>query len=424
MSTIARLFSRPKRATKVDHPPQKKNKKKERNTNTVSTMPGLYSRPERITKVDQPPKKKKKEEKRNTNTGWFSQLPDDIGLNCLARISKSQYRSLSLVSKAIHSLISSPELYTVRYQIGNTEPCLCIRQELPTHDRWYVLDQALSTDSSNGNEFNLFPITSLSPSKSTTLAVGSEIYILGGNKLPSSAVRVFDFRTRTWRDAPDMRVARKRPESALIEGKIYVVGGGTQESEVFDLNSQTWKPLPSLSDDYKVQLCRGELFAICNHKKYAYDSKQGAWKKYRDFSFNNRRRLRSGPWCVVENVKFSVVDRMLKWYDDSKRVKWFSVKGLEDVFKDHVNHHTTIQLANHGGGSILVIWDELDYSLEFPLAGKMRNHVCKNRRIWCAVIKLEKRFFGLEFEIWGEVVRSNALLTVPNSFKLLSCITI
>ncbi|CAH8313007.1 unnamed protein product [Eruca vesicaria subsp. sativa] len=365
-------------------------------------MPGLYSRPERITKVDQPPKKKKKKGERNTNTGWFSQLPDDIGLNCLARISKSQYRSLSLVSKAIHSLISSPELYTVRYQIGNTEPCLCIRQELPTHDRWYVLDQALCTDSSNGNEFNLFPITSLSPSKSTTLAVGSEIYILGGNKLPSSAVRVFDFRTRTWRDAPDMRVARKRPESALIDGKIYVVGGGTEEPEVFDLKSQTWKPLPSLSDDAEVQLCRGELLAISKYKKYAYDSKQGAWKENLVFSlnsFNFRMRLTSGPWCIIESVKFTVFNRMLKWYDDSEPGKWLSVKGLKDVCpKPHVN--TTIQLANHGGGTILVLWDELD-SLEFPVAGKIWQHVCKNRRIWCAVIKLEKRFFGLELEIWG-----------------------
>ena len=56
------------------------------------------------------------------------------------------------------------------------------------------------------------------------------------------------------------------------------------------------------------------------------------------------------------------------------------------------------------------------------MAGKMRKHVCKHRRIWCAVIKLKK--LGLQFEILGEVVSSNDVLTVPRSFKLLSCITL
>ncbi|KAH0850520.1 hypothetical protein HID58_095472, partial [Brassica napus] len=301
MALLARLYSRPKRSTKskVEQPPPQK--KEEMNTITVSTRASLCSRPIRSTKLEQPPQKKKKE-----------------------------YRSLSLVSKTFRSLISSPELYTVRSQIGNTEPCLCIRQELPTHDRWYILDQTLvTTTNSNGlikDEFNLLPITSSSLSKSTTLAVGFEIYQIGGDQLPSSTVRVLDFRTRTWRDAPDMGVARKCPESALIDSKIYVVGGGTEESEVFDLKSQTWNPLPSLSDDGdypEVQLRRGELFA------------------------------------------------------------------------------TTI------------IWDE-PHSLKFPVAGKMRKHVCKNRRIWCAVIKFEKRFFGLKFEVWGRFNGLMLCLQSPN----------
>ncbi|KAH0850511.1 hypothetical protein HID58_095474 [Brassica napus] len=306
MALLARLYSRPKRSTKskVEQPPPQK--KEEMNTITVSTRASLCSRPIRSTKLEQPPQKKKKE-----------------------------YRSLSLVSKTFRSLISSPELYTVRSQIGNTEPCLCIRQELPTHDRWYILDQTLvTTTNSNGlikDEFNLLPITF-----STTLAVGFEIYQIGGDQLPSSTVRVLDFRTRTWRDAPDMGVARKCPESALIDSKIYVVGGGTEESEVFDLKSQTWNPLPSLSDDGdypEVQLRRGELFA------------------------------------------------------------------------------TTSKHKNHILSS-------------FPWLGICGNMSAKNRRIWCAVIKFEKRFFGLKFEVWGKVVRSNALLTVPKSFKLLSCVTL
>ncbi|WZZ75681.1 LOW QUALITY PROTEIN: hypothetical protein YC2023_087051 [Brassica napus] len=178
-----------------------------------------------------------------------------------------------------------------------------------------------------------------------------------------------------WRDAPDMRVATKRPESALIDGKIYL------EEEQRSLRFSTWNPLPSISedDDYpEVQLRRGELFATTsNHKKYAFDPKQGTWKEHRGLPYT-----RNEPWCVIDNVKFSVLKGRLMWYE---RGNWFSIKDLKDVCtKPHVNHHTTILLANHGGGSILVIWDEL-HSLEFPGAGKMRKHVCKNRRIWCVL---------------------------------------
>ncbi|KAH0853428.1 hypothetical protein HID58_093203 [Brassica napus] len=153
------------------------------------------------------------------------------------------------------------------------------------------------------------------------------------------------------------------------------------EEEQRSLRFSTWNPLPSISedDDYpEVQLRRGELFATTsNHKKYAFDPKQGTWKEHRGLPYT-----RNEPWCVIDNVKFSVLKGRLMWYE---RGNWFSIKDLKDVCtKPHVNHHTTILLANHGGGSILVIWDEL-HSLEFPGAGKMRKHVCKNRRIWCVL---------------------------------------
>uniref|UniRef100_A0A1J3JT90 F-box/kelch-repeat protein n=1 Tax=Noccaea caerulescens TaxID=107243 RepID=A0A1J3JT90_NOCCA len=85
----------------------------------------------------------------------------------------------------------------------------------------------------------------------TTVAVGSEIYAIGGpvSGAPSSALRVLDCRSDTWRDAPSMNVARRYALSCVYDGKIYVTGGckGVDDeawAEVFDTKTQTWERLP------------------------------------------------------------------------------------------------------------------------------------------------------------------------------------
>ncbi|KAF2554359.1 hypothetical protein F2Q68_00037950 [Brassica cretica] len=75
----------------------------------------------------------------------FSWLPDEIGANCLARVSKSQYSSLSSVSKGFYTLLSSPEIYAARSEIGATEPrlylcCESLRTATTSSCyRWYNL---------------------------------------------------------------------------------------------------------------------------------------------------------------------------------------------------------------------------------------------------------------------------------------------
>jgi len=51
-------------------------------------------------------------------------LPDDLLLNCLARISRLYYPTLSLVSKRFRSLLASTELYETRRLLGTSESCL------------------------------------------------------------------------------------------------------------------------------------------------------------------------------------------------------------------------------------------------------------------------------------------------------------
>uniref|UniRef100_M4E5R9 F-box domain-containing protein n=1 Tax=Brassica campestris TaxID=3711 RepID=M4E5R9_BRACM len=190
----------------------------------------------------------------------FSSLPDEIIENILARISRWNYPSLSLVSKRFHSLLSSMDIYKARSQRGSNETCLYIWLKLPGHPcaSWFSLRPKpnnqkrtkrrgmirLKRDSSG---FSVVPIpfssTDSFPELHNITTVGSDIYIIGGPyKEPSSSVRIFDCRSHTWRDAPNMTVAREDAQTVLLDEKIYVMGGCDIDKynanwiEVFDVN--------------------------------------------------------------------------------------------------------------------------------------------------------------------------------------------
>ncbi|XP_010513280.1 PREDICTED: putative F-box/kelch-repeat protein At4g35120 [Camelina sativa] len=283
------------------------------------------------------------------------------------------------------SISSLPKLYQSRSWIGNTEPYLYICQRLPPYERWFLVNQTIVTNGRIKDDgLSLSPIapSPSAPSKPSTVAVGFEIYQIGGtindDKRPSSAVHVFDCRTHTWRDAPNMLVARKRAKSAFIDGKIFVIGG-TKDSksssmnwaEVYDLKTQTWKPLLSPCDDAKVQLRRGQLYVNSKLKTYEYDSKQGFSKERSD---------------------------------------WFVVKGLENF---HIKCGIYCpRLANYCGKLVIL--------REFLIPASAR----KRKSIWCDVIRLEKRLGFSGLEIWGLLEQSNDVLTLHISYKFLSCITL
>lgn len=68
-------------------------------------------------------------------------LPHDLLLNCLARVSRLYYPTLCLVSKRFRSLITSLELYQTRALLGRTESCLylCLRLSYGSKQCWYTL---------------------------------------------------------------------------------------------------------------------------------------------------------------------------------------------------------------------------------------------------------------------------------------------
>ncbi|ESQ53600.1 hypothetical protein EUTSA_v10026886mg [Eutrema salsugineum] len=364
----------------------------------------------------------------------FSSLPDEIVVSCLARIPRSHYRSLLLVSKSFYYLLSSPEMYSARSQIGATVPCLyvCLWLPKPKSQRsWFTLMNPAEGESS------LAPVrfsSSYAPVglDSTTVTVGFEIYKIGGtvaNKL-TIAVRVLDCRNHTWRRAPALLVARKGAKSCFLDGKIYVIGGCRKRKrsmiwgEVLDIKTQTWKPLSSPSDnngldpsDHEVVVLGGRLYVITKHDKYAYDPKEGRWLLEMGFA-GLEEPIISRPFCVIENVVFAAHGGKYKWYD-SRPGMWSVVKNLDILYAKHPRKNRTIQLVNYSGKLVILLHEEL---MTINCWGQIRTQYM---RIWCAVIRLEKRLSssGSE-EIWGELECCNVVVPTVPKYKLLSCLSV
>nr|VDC83713.1 unnamed protein product [Brassica rapa] len=124
----------------------------------------------------------------------LSLLPEEMVLSCLARISKSEHDSLSLVSKWHRSLLLTPDLSIP------PEP----------NPRWFTL-------SPKTLERRLVSVRSYfyqPPEASCMVAHGCGIYIMGGRvggRASSSSVMFLDCRSHTWITLPShIRVWRVR----------------------------------------------------------------------------------------------------------------------------------------------------------------------------------------------------------------------
>ncbi|XP_024009721.1 LOW QUALITY PROTEIN: F-box/kelch-repeat protein At4g39550 [Eutrema salsugineum] len=353
-------------------------------------------------------------------------LPDDLLVSCLARVSRLYYPTLSLVSKRFRSLLASPELYKTRSSLGRTESCLyvCLRFHPDPNPRWFTLclkpDRTLTNDtgkkkkkkSSFGYALAKIP-TPDSPTAhwSGLVTIGSEIYNIGGpihSNERSSSVSILDCTSHTWREAPSMVVKRKCPEANVLDGKIYVAGGCSKDSdfmEVFDPKTQTWELVSSPGTEIcgtgKI-ICKKSLgidekvYFFGNFNGLAYKPKEGRWERVGE---EMEWDWRWYSYCVIENVIYRYDEGKFKWYDSKARL-WRNLKGVKGLpkFARYI-----ARLADYGG-KMAVFWDK-----GVPSSGY------KDRVIWCTVIALERRN---DEEIWGKVEWLDAMLTVPKSCRV------
>lgn len=107
------------------------------------------------------------------------------------------------------------------------------------------------------------PPMAVSRSHAAAAALGTDLYILGGQRLrqglgrcrshwcPVSAVEHYDAERQVWQMLPPMPTARKGLAAAAVGGFLYAVGGSNccddlKTAERYHLQTQRWEVLPSL----------------------------------------------------------------------------------------------------------------------------------------------------------------------------------
>ncbi|CAA7020556.1 unnamed protein product [Microthlaspi erraticum] len=363
----------------------------------------------------------------------FESLPEDIVLTCLALISTSYYPKLSLVSTSFRRLVRSDKLYKVRRQLKTEEECfyLCLKSRTNPTDPcliWYslwikpdnqTLNQCMTDeDKSTGNL--LVPVQSsyrTNIPNVRSVRVGSEIYTIHcRNFPPSSAMWVKNELTGERREAPRMMMARREPAlMCVLDGKIYVMGGcradeSTHWGEVFDVETQTWEPLPDPGPEVRFSSNKflagadGNIYVKNKKKIFVYLVDENKW----DVKQSSSERLQHGErlvkGCVIKDVKYAYA-RKICWWKDKMSDEWRIVKDLNGLDAYFIND---AEVGTYGG-KLVIFWDSPASSRPY-----------KTKKIWCAVILLDRSLHG---EVEGQIEWVDTVATVPMSYSLVKCET-
>ncbi|EOA14763.1 hypothetical protein CARUB_v10028060mg [Capsella rubella] len=348
-------------------------------------------------------------------------LPYDLVVSILARVSRSYYTNLSLVSKSFRSILASPELYQTRNLLGRTETFLyvCLRFPDEANPRWFTLyrkkpNQTLTkkkkkTKREDSSVYLLAPTQILdSPHEewSSLIAVGSYLYAITAaiHDSPCSNVWFLDCRTNTWLEAPRTRLAHT---NSGFDGKMYLAGssespGSLNCVEVYNTETQAWNPVPSRKRIFEYENMEGKIYL--NLTLDATNTKEDVALKPKVWTWETvGLDTQLGSVCMIDNIAFHYDPRVKFIWKKNKSEGggiWRRLKGLEGLPK--FANYSTVKLADYGG-KLVVLWDKYLASSGY-----------KEKMIWCAEISLDKR--NTE-EIWGKVEWFDAVLTVPKSYK-------
>ncbi|CAL9220209.1 unnamed protein product, partial [Arabidopsis halleri] len=286
--------------------------------------------------------------------------------------------------------------------------------------RWFTLcrkpEQTLSNDTTkkkpSGYVLAPVPIPSFhKPRFSSLVVVGSDIYNIHG---PSSNVSILDCRPHTWREVQSLIL-----DCRVLGQKIYVAGCyndihlDSSFFEVFNTKTKVWVSEPIPYNPYSERkynflhsksICiDGKIHVVTDSEGVvAYNPKEGRWD-LDGLRLELIERMRSDSYCQIENVLYSVYNRMVIWYD-TEASRWRYLEGLVELPTFPLGG--SVRLADYGG-KLVVLWEE-------DLLYCFSSFVHK-KKIWCAEISLERR---KSCEIFGKVEWFDHVLTIPKEYDL------
>ncbi|KAL0711806.1 hypothetical protein Bca4012_018784 [Brassica carinata] len=341
-------------------------------------------------------------------------LPDDLTVDIVARVPRSHYPTLSLISKSFRKLIASPKLYKRRTQLGIAQHRLyAVLRNRHTGDfSFYILHRKL-------NDYNRLVVLRSLPlmsSGGSYVPLGSKVYVF--NALDALSVDCTSHTVQRISDIPQ-RMSYKVVNT--IEKKIYVIGDSfchvVKENgwskvwkkvvTVFDTETQTWEPelvkddmfVGPLWSDAVVMEDKLYMKGFRKNHSFVYEPEESKWELMNEV-------LNSKDWedaCVVDDVLYyhDPSGKALRAFDP-KQSRWSVVNGLEELLAVETAQSKWSKTVKCG---------EKKLALFFP-----KKHDGKEV-IFCAEIALERRQGG---EIWGKVQWSH-IVVEDGLFDMVKC---
>lgn len=197
-------------------------------------------------------------------------LPDEIGLECLLRVTYKAHDQLKAVCRSWEAMLTNPRFYEDRKISGTSMQLICLIQAVPQgnsaeEDKWrgspvygLTLYDPLQGSWDRLPSFPQFPDGI--PRFCHFVSVDQKLVLIGGCN-PSSweamnSVLIYDFISSTWRRGADMPTVRSFFASSVSpDGLIYVAGGqddnksALRTAAAYDVKHDKWEVLPPMAQE-------------------------------------------------------------------------------------------------------------------------------------------------------------------------------
>ncbi|KAF7105563.1 hypothetical protein CFC21_106356 [Triticum aestivum] len=245
----------------------------------------------------------------------------DLFIYCLHRLSRWEYGAIASLNRDLNSVVRNGDIYRLRRKNGVAEHWLYLacgnnppewEAYDPSTGRWIQVPKMPPAESSYwdslavGTDLLVFgererialrysiltnSWTWLADAMNTprvsfgSASVGEKAYVAGG---AYSSAEMYDSETHTWTPLPSMNRARRKCSGAFMDGKFYVIGGISSRRELltcgeeYDLNRRSWRVIHNMSQGLnQTYLGAPLLLAVVNNELYAADySENNDLKQY------------------------------------------------------------------------------------------------------------------------------------------------